>query len=306
MIGRVWEALWHRWYITVPSLVLAALLAGAAWMLVPPMYERTASQLLVPGAGTVPARGNPYFYLSGLTQAADVIVRAVGSENVVHEIDSSFTGVEIEVTRDPSTAGPVILIIVDAPSDADAAAVLTILVQRTKVVLEDLQASDSVAPSDRILVQSISIDKQGILRQRNRIVATAAVGAIVAILGLLVAALVDGLSARRRRRRRLGDPVTTDSNGDAPNDRDLEAQPPDNEGADEVEPRPEEPGVAPVTDPVGPVADAAEGDRPERPVGTRRGVKGKRRQPGSAAAPTQSDAADGDGVLDTPVGAGRA
>lgn len=304
MIGRVWEALWHRWYITVPSLVLAALLAGAAWLLVPPMYERTASQLLVPGAGTVPARGNPYFYLSGLTQAADVIVRAVGSENVVHEIDRSFNGVEIEVTRDPSTAGPVILIIVDAPSDADAAAVLNLLVQRTKVVLEDLQASDNVAPSDRILVQSISIDKQGILRQRNRIVATAAVGAIVAILGLLVAALVDGLSARRRRR--LDDLVTTDSDGDVPDDRDPEVQPSDSEGADGIDPRPEGPVVPPVTDPVGPVADAAEGDRPERPVGTRRQVNGKRRAPNSAAAPTQAGAADSDGVVDSPVGAGGA
>jgi len=291
MIGRVWEALWHRWYITVPSLVLAALLAGAAWMVVPPMHERTASQLLVPGAGTVPARGNPYFYLSGLTQAADVIVRAVGSENVVHEIDQSFDDVEIEVTRDPSTAGPVILIIVNAPSDADAAAVLNILVQRTKVVLEDLQASDNVAPSDRILVQSISIDKQGVLRQRNRIVATAAVGAIVAILGLLLAALVDGLSARRRRR--LGDPDTTDGPADVPDE-------PRTEGL-----RTEGPDVAPVDGTGEPLAEAAGEGRPHVPVSKGRNATRRRRRTGIEGAGTPSGASGGNGAVDTPVGAGR-
>lgn len=216
MIGSVWAALGRRWYITVPSLVLAAVLAGVAWQLVPPTYERSASQLLVPGAGTVPARGNPYFYLSGLAQAADVVVRAVGSENVEEEIDRSFDDVEIEVMRDPSTAGPMILIIVDAPSDADAAEVLNILVARTRSELESLQASDHVAPSDRILAQSITVDQQGTLRQRNRIVATGAVGAIVAVLGLLGAALVDGLAARRRRR--TGNPDLTGVPADGPDD----------------------------------------------------------------------------------------
>ena len=280
MIGRVWEALWHRWYITVPSLVLAAVLAGLAWWVVPPTYERTASQLLVPGAGTVPPRGNPYFYLSGLAQAADVIVRAVGSENVVHEIDQSFSDVEIEVTRDPSTAGPVILVRVEAPSDADAAAVLDLLVTRTKVVLEDLQASDHVAPSDRILVQTITIDQQGSLRQRNRIVATGAVGAIIAILGLLMAALVDGLSARRRRR--LDDPDSATIPGDVP---EAERDP---------------------MSPAEPLAEAGHGGQPEAGVTRRPESNRRKRRARAGHAGPPSGVSDGDGLVDTPVGAGRA
>ncbi|MHB1010902.1 MAG: YveK family protein [Propionibacteriaceae bacterium] len=200
MIRGVLESLWRRWYITFPGLLVAGLLAVGAWFVVPPSYERSASQFLLPGTGTVPESANPFLYLNGLTQAADVIVRAVGSRNVVHELEQSYPGVEVEVIRDPSTAGPVILITVNARSDADAAQVIDILLKRTQTELEDLQAGYSVAPSDRISVQTITIDHQGTARQRTRLVATVGVFAGVAILAILLAVVVDGLANRRRRK----------------------------------------------------------------------------------------------------------
>jgi hypothetical protein len=201
VIRSVLQALRRRWYITFPSLILAGILAVGAWLAIPPTFERSASVLLVPGAGSVPEDGNPYFYLGGLTNAADVLVRAVGSENVQHQMEAQFRGIDIEVARDASTAGPVILIVVNARTDTDAVAALDLMVKRAGAALESLQVADRVARADRITMQVITIDQQATLRQRTRLVVAAVVGAGIAALGALIAALVDGLSNQRRRRR---------------------------------------------------------------------------------------------------------
>lgn len=205
MIRGVLGCLWRRWYIAFPGLIVAGLLAANAWFSVPPSYERSGSLFLMPGASSVPENANPFLYLNGLTLAADVIVRAVGAENVAREIEQSYGGVDIGVLRDPSTAGPVILITVNARTDADAAEVLDILLRQTQAELEDVQAAANVAPADQITVQPITIDQNGTVRQRTRLVLTTGVGAVVAILAILLSALVDGLARRRKRNGRDDD-----------------------------------------------------------------------------------------------------
>jgi hypothetical protein len=205
MIRAVLGSLWRRWYITFPGLLIAGLLAVGAWFVVPPSYERSASEFLVPGSSPVPEIANPFLYLNGLTQAADVLVRAVGSNNVAREIERSYPGAGIEVLRDPSTAGPVILITVNARSDADAAQIIDILLKRTRTELEDLQAGYSVPSSDLISVKPITIDQKGIVREGTRLLATGGVLAAGAILAILVAVVVDGLASRRPRKSRKDD-----------------------------------------------------------------------------------------------------
>jgi hypothetical protein len=202
MIRAVLGSVWRRWYITFPALLIAGLLTVGAWFLVPLSYERSASEFLVPGSGSVPENANPFLYLNGLTQAADVLVRAVGSSNVVREMQRSYPGAEIQVLRDPSTAGPVILIIVNARSDADAAQIIDILLKRSQTELEDLQAGYGVKSSDLISVRSLMIDQQGTVRPRTRLLATGGVLAVGVILAILVAVVVDGLASRRPREPR--------------------------------------------------------------------------------------------------------
>ena len=206
MIRAVLGSLWRRWYITFPGLLIAGLLAVGAWFVVPPSYERSASEFLVPGSGSLPQNAtNPFLYLNGLTQAADVLVRALGSNNVASEIQRSYPGAGIRVLRDPSTAGPVILITVDARSDADAAQIIDILLKRTQTELEDLQAGYSVPSSDRISVKPLTIDQQGTVRPRTQLLATGGALAAGAILAILVAVVVDGLASRRPRKSRKDD-----------------------------------------------------------------------------------------------------
>ncbi len=199
-VAEVTHGLRRRWYIVIPGLLLAVATAVAAWFLVDPGYERSATQLLLPGARSMPEEGNPFLFLGGLTNAADVLVRAVGAENVVNEVEEEHPGVEIEVSRDGSTAGPVILITVTAPTDDAAAAVLETLVTRTSEVLEELQAEEGITAENRMTVIPVTIDETSVPQQRDRYLAVALAGAGVALLVILLASLVDGLALQRRRR----------------------------------------------------------------------------------------------------------
>lgn len=199
-IGLTLKRLWRRWYILVPGFVLAAALAFGAWEVIPPKYERTATQLLLPGNRSLPDNANPYYYLGGLTQAADVLVRALSSDNVMNEVERQFPGAGVQVTRDPSTSGPVVYIVVSARSDEQAAQVMELMVERTATELDALQSDNRAARADKITIVPVSIDQQSTLRQREKLVSTVAVFGFICALTVLVAALVEGLSIRAETR----------------------------------------------------------------------------------------------------------
>jgi capsular polysaccharide biosynthesis protein len=237
------RGLWRRWYIVIPGLLLAVAVAFTAWFVVKPGYERTASQLLLPGSQSIPVDSNPFLYLGGLSNAADVIVRAVGSANVLSEVADTYPGAEVEVTRDVSTSGPVILIKVTGSSDAEAEAVLSLLVDRTAEVLAALQDEEQIAANDRITVVQISSDDHSLLQQKNRLLAVGVGGVAVAALVLVTAGLVDGLMLQRRRRPKGGgDAIDADEDADEDEDRNTDAAPPSWPDADDAtgdEPEPD-------------------------------------------------------------------
>lgn len=232
----------RRWYIVVPGLILTAALAIGAWFLVAPGYNRSATQLLIPGANSMPEGANPYLFLGGLSPAADVLVRALSSQNVMTEIADLNPGAEVEISRDTTTAGPIILITVTADSDAAAGEVLDFLVDRTGVILEEFQAIEDIPVENQMTVIPVTVDSQSVLQQRTRLVATAGAAIVGLVLTLLLAGLVDGLSQRRRHaaEERAADVEgeTADADPDAvdeapettstpPDTRDSEPTPPD-------------------------------------------------------------------------------
>lgn len=191
----------RRWYIVLPGLLVAATLSFAAWQTIPPGYERSATQLLIPGADSMPEGANPYLFLGGLSPAADVLVRAIGAKNVLNEVMAEHPGVQIDISRDTTTAGPIILIVVTADSDTAAAEVLGLIVQRTGSVLEALQQKENIAVKNLVTVLPISVDSHSNLRQRSRLIATGSAGLVTVAFTVFVAGMVDGFSVRRRGRR---------------------------------------------------------------------------------------------------------
>jgi hypothetical protein len=194
------RALLRRWYIVVPGLILAVVVAIGAGQMIKPDYERTGTQLLLPGTASIPEAGNPYLYLGGLSQAADVLVTTMSSANELDPILDGHPGAEIVVSRDPATSGPMLLTRVTARTDADAQQILTAVIARTEHALDNLQDVDGITAGNRIGIKTITLDEQSTLQQKTRLLGVVGSGLAVGLLALLVAALVDGLSTRRRRR----------------------------------------------------------------------------------------------------------
>jgi len=192
------RGLLRRWYITFPGVVLAIAVALAAWSHVPPSYVRNSTQLLIPGKDNIPADANPLLYLGGLSFAADVLVRAVGADSSLSEIEKEYPNIEVKVTRDGSSGGPFILITVTAPTSAEAGEAMDSLVGQTSSMLASLQERQKIIATNRITVVPVAVDDKSTLQQRNRLVATVGSGVIVLALAFLLAGLVDGLSWRRR------------------------------------------------------------------------------------------------------------
>ncbi|UOE42751.1 hypothetical protein [Agromyces larvae] len=212
------RAIARRWYIPLAGVVIGAVLAIVAWSVVQPTYERSASQLLLPGESSVPDGDNPYLYIGGIGPAGDVLVRSIASTNALNDLEREFPGAEVAVGRDPTTSAPVINITVTARSDDEAAQVLDLFVKRTSTVLEDLQAQERIPEPDRITVIPITVDSESVLRQKERMMVTVAAGAIPVVLSAFVAALVDGLIVARSRRRRSPDDSTDETTVRGPAD----------------------------------------------------------------------------------------
>lgn len=208
------RALLRRWYIALAGVIVACVAGYGMWTHTPPLYERTATQLLIPGVGSLPsAKSNPYLYLGGLLEATDVVARVAGNNETVADLLRQHPDTTITVGRDTSTYGPVITATVSSSSDAVASEVLDKVVAQTAVELQRLQAAENIDPRDRISVRTLTVDQEPTLEQRKRLVATGGASVGIFAFSLVLASLIDGLVLLRRRGKgprahRLASPET--------------------------------------------------------------------------------------------------
>ena len=195
----------RRWYIVLPGIILALAAGLGMFITVQPGHERTSTQLLLPGSGIIPVgTTNPYLFLGGLTQAADIVVRVMRSDEVLGPILKDYPGTEVVVERDPTVSGPVVQITVTGKTDAATEQVLAAAVKQTGVELDRLQTQQKVAEKDRISVSTLTLDTHSTLQQKTRILLSAGVVLGIAVLTLIVASLIDGLARRPHKAGRRG------------------------------------------------------------------------------------------------------
>jgi hypothetical protein len=195
------QLLRRRWYIVVPGLLVACVLAFSAWIVVKPTYERSATQLLLPGAGSfAPNTGNPFLNLANVSQATDALISAMNSEAVAGKIADEHPKTTVVVARDWGNSGPSVRYTVTARSDAQADEILGLIVAQTNIVLAQLQDQEHVRGSYRIKAIPITFDTESTVGQKSRIRATAVVGVGAAALTIVLTALVDRMAVQRRRR----------------------------------------------------------------------------------------------------------
>lgn len=199
-LADVVTAFRRRWYIVLAAILVAAGASYYLWTNIPPEYERTGTQLLLPGLATIPEDANPYLYVGGLFQVTDVLVRAVGAEDI-EDAAQDFPGTNVAVTRDQA-AGAVVIVTVTASSDVAAEAVLDDMLVVTERTLEKLQDEQNIPPAERVSLTPLTKSLESEVIQKTRLVTTAIVGGVLLVAGLAIAVLVDNLLRSRRRAHR--------------------------------------------------------------------------------------------------------
>lgn len=199
-VAEIQQSLRRRWYVVVVGLLTASVAGAYLYQSLPPTYERSAVAVLIPGEATVPDGGNRYTYLSGLNQARDVLVRAIGSSDVREPIITANPGTNFAVDGDATTNAPFVVVTVTATDAAAAGDTLGAVLDMLPVTLGRLQDEVAVPAEARITALEVKIDSEATASNKERFRAAGAALAGGIGLTVVLAALVDGIARARQRR----------------------------------------------------------------------------------------------------------
>ena len=202
-----WRTLRRRWYLTVAVLALTIGATVYAVTAVGPTYEAEGSALVFPPAsstrsqGTTTTVGNPYLELAGVSQARDVVIRALKSRTVQADWGADFPGMSYEATPDFTNSAPIILFTVEGDTSTGAAAALDDLMARVPTILVDLQDGLGLPQDGFVTARKLTQDARPAIVRKTQIRTGLLATAVAGGLGLLLVALADSLLGVRARVR---------------------------------------------------------------------------------------------------------
>jgi hypothetical protein len=191
----------RRWYVLLIGLIGTAVLCAVAFTHTHPLYQRNASELLVPGSQTVPKGGNPFLYLGGLDQASDVLVQALSATSVQGPLQREFPGTSVSISRDVSSTGPIVLLTVEGQNEGDVGDVFQRMLAAGPTTLESLQVQANVPEPARITMLAVDVDATSSANNKTRTEVAALVAVAGVVFSVLLVALIDGLLLASRRPR---------------------------------------------------------------------------------------------------------
>jgi uncharacterized protein involved in exopolysaccharide biosynthesis len=194
------RSLGRRWYFVLVGLAVTAGLCVAAFRVIPVSYNSEASVVLLPPKTSTEPNGNPFLYLGGLSQAVDVLTRTINSDATAKPLLKANPGSKFTIAADATTTGPIILITSTAPTAARAQAMTASVLTAVPLALDSIQSELSVKPQSQISVMTIAVDEKGKLDAKVRTQSLIGIGAVGAMLTILLTGLIDGLLRSRRRR----------------------------------------------------------------------------------------------------------
>lgn len=195
--------LWRRWYVTLSGLALTIVLCALAGSAVPPKYQAQGNVLLLPAAKSVGVGGNPYLALGGLTQASDVLAKALSDSTAADAVDRSGVGGKYTAITDPTSSAPMLLITATNTTPRGALDTLRELVALTAPTMQRIQSAIAVPADYQITTKVVSTDSKATVIHKNQIraiVAAAAIGVLLTVLGVALATTLAERLARRRFR----------------------------------------------------------------------------------------------------------
>jgi uncharacterized protein involved in exopolysaccharide biosynthesis len=209
-----WHALIRRWYAVTLGVLGTVGLCLLVVIAVPATYQARASVVLLPPRTIVGRGGNPYTGLGGLQPAADVVARAMTDSTIASRIRLAGSSGAYQVDPDPSTSGPVLLILATGSTPAGALSTMRQVIAEVPVTLKSLQTSSGVA--QQYLITSTVVTRPqaatAVRKTELRALLVAVAGGVA--ITLFGTAFLDSWLVRRRQRQLMTpedvsrDPVT--------------------------------------------------------------------------------------------------
>ncbi|HET9654073.1 MAG TPA: hypothetical protein VFP72_01880 [Kineosporiaceae bacterium] len=200
----VGSALFRRWKISLAGLVLIAIAGALIMSLVPAQRQLTADVLLLPPEAGAKTDSNPYLQLDGLVNMTGIVARAVSSSDIQDSLKAGGLNGSYKVEPDTATPGPVLLVTVQAASQAEAGRTLDAVLSQIPTQLTSLQRQVGVTGNAYITSTVIKQDRVGtvVVTSQLRIVVGVCGGLFVLLI--LTVVLMDLSALRRQRRARAG------------------------------------------------------------------------------------------------------
>lgn len=190
----------RRWLVLTAVVVAVGLCGGAAKAL-SPHYESQANVVLIPPESTVTKGGNPYLYLGNLSQAVDVLIRAVNSDQARAAVGEDAPDGSYEITADWTTSAPMMILTVKANTSAQVARLQSAVLDQIPVSLAHLQDDLAVPANSRIEAKVVSSDAAPRIDKKSMVQMIGIVGAGSLFVMLLMIAAYDSLRLRLARRK---------------------------------------------------------------------------------------------------------
>lgn len=191
----------RRWYLLLVGLILAVVLAYAAFGAVSPTYEAKASMVLVPPQVAVTTGENPFLYLGGLDQALGVLQVKVTAPEIADPLLNKYDNAEVSVAKDDETSGPILVVLVTGQDPESTMGLLRGMQKTVPATLTDLQKQLKVPEASVIGILTLAADDEPTVVRKKQIQLTAVAGALGAGGTVLLTGLADGLILRRRDRK---------------------------------------------------------------------------------------------------------
>lgn len=209
-VSEVVDALRRQWLVVIIGLLATVGLTFSAYVLSKPVYEITGTILFMPPAssvGTSPGQNdNPYLQLGGLGQAVDLLCVYLSDQSTQTEIKTISPDASFTVQRDSATSSPLLVVQVSDSTPEIAVTIRDLLMTRTPVRLQQMQADLGVATRDQITSIVVTRDARAEEVGKNRLRVAVVAGFLGAGLTLVATARLDA------RRLRLSRPVPRRTN----------------------------------------------------------------------------------------------
>ena len=202
--------------------LLLALLAASLGLCVlaaakiAPTYESNASLVLIPPTNPAAGTENRFLDLGSLSNSVDVLARSMTSADTTAALKRAVPGVSYDVSHDPTTSAPIVLVSVESSERAATGRMLDALMKQIPRTLDRLQADIQIRAANRITSVVVSRDPEPAANNKSRVRLLGVLAVSLVFLSAVIVAVVDGLALRRKAEKETGRPGGEPGRDEAP------------------------------------------------------------------------------------------